>query len=58
MNARIFVSLGHDVRVLHDPMDMAMAIEFRDLRPDKMDALDSIIEQCRNIKLKLLEDEK
>ena len=56
MNARIFIQLGHDVRALHDPMDMAMAIELRDLRPDNMDALDSIIKQCRDIKMKLLEE--
>lgn len=58
MNARIFIQNSPDVRILHDPMDMVTVVEFRDLRPDKMDTLDSIIEQCRNIKLKLLGEEK
>lgn len=44
---------GRGVTVAHNPMDFGHQIAIRD-----EETLDSIIEQCRDIKLKLMEEKK
>ena len=43
---------GHDVLIMEDPMSFNRTIK---IVVDSMETLDNIIEQCRDIKLKLLE---
>lgn len=41
---------GHDVSFMRNPMDLTVRMDVKN-----EEALDSIIEQCRDIKLKLME---